>query len=235
MFPETSKHARASRVACRAASSFPASSSSIPAVSILEARHSSSSEGNHSSACLGAEGQHLTEFGPVAFCLPVVLSHLQRYLKECPGRRRASIPGEQEYHRIGQTKRRVRLQHLLWQLLYPAMQRVQYLIQVLRLNKAFDEHSSACKVQGVECDFDRFSEQPMLFVPETRLVVQRAQVVFSQATPRLVLHGLGKQRVIAIPAPGPIERNQEQVGTFQLLENALTIVPSGDCVTERPR
>src|SRR5260221_4761556 len=174
MFPETSKHARASRVACRAASSFPASSSSIPAVSILEARHSSSSAGNHSSACLAAEGQHLAEFGPVAFCPPVALSHLQRYLNKRPGRRRASIPGEQEYHRIGQTKRRVRMQHLLWQFLYPAIERVQYLTQVLRLSKAFNERGSACKVPGVKCDFDRFSEQPMLFVPESRLVVQRA-------------------------------------------------------------
>src|SRR5215471_13027060 len=52
---------------------------------------------------------------------------------------------------------------------------------------------------------------------------------------RLVLHGLGEQRVIAIPLCSVIEWNQEQVSTFQLFEHVLTVVSASDRVTERTR
>ena len=43
------------------------------------------------------------------------------------------------------------------------------------------------------------------------------QAGFAETTPGVVLHGLGKQGVITIPLPGPIERNYEQVSPLKLL------------------
>src|SRR5215472_6937974 len=51
----------------------------------------------------------------------------------------------------------------------------------------------------------------------------------------LVLHGLGEQRVIAVPLCCVIKWYQEQVSTFQLFEHVFTVVSTSDRVTERTR
>ena len=50
---------------------------------------------------LGAESQRFAKFGHVAFGLPVAFGHLKWHLNKLPGRRIASIQGEQEGACIG--------------------------------------------------------------------------------------------------------------------------------------
>ena len=109
------------------------------------------------------------------------------------------------------------------------------IINEMRLDDAFDEHGSAVKILGRERSFDCFGEQPMLFIPPTRFVVQSAQTRFAKATPSLVVHGLSKQGVIAIPLPSSIEGNQEQIDPFKLFEDDRAVVPIRDRITQGTR
>src|SRR5205807_2218431 len=73
----------------------------------------------------------------------------------------------------------------------------------------------------------------LLFVPPTGSTIPHAQCFFSQALPSLVLHGLSKERVVAIPLPRTIERIQKQIGLFHRLEHSLTFLARCHRITER--
>ena len=174
-----------------------------------------------------------SQFGRIGLGTPVLFSDLQWRLEARHGRRGAPIRGKQDCYGIHQAERRVGMEHRLGQVLEPAPQRVILILDEFRGNEAFDEIGSAWKVLGRQRGLNRFCEPSVLFIPETRPVRQRPQMFFAQAPPRLVLHGLGKERVIAIPLPGTVERDQKQVGAFQVFEEHLTVIPARHRMTER--
>src|SRR5215475_9390310 len=103
------------------------------------------------------------------------------------------------------------MEHCLGQMLEPAPQRVILILDEFRGNAAFDEIGGAWKVLGRKRGLNRFREPSMLCIPATRHVRQCTQMFFAQAPPRLVMHGFGKERVIWLPVPGEVEREEQHV------------------------
>src|SRR5690242_4404893 len=100
-------------------------------------------------------------------------------------------------------------QHNLRHLLQPMMQRMIF-IHLLRLAIFLDQDSSVCVVLSIERGIDRFYMEIMRFVPVRSVRGKRTQSLFTQATTGFGSHRFGKERMIAIPLPGAVERFEKQ-------------------------
>src|SRR5256885_1231210 len=72
----------------------------------------------------------------------------------------------------------------------------------------------------------------MLLVPHARTAMQRVSM-FRFAERKLVAQQLTEEMVVAVPLALRVERDQEEVRTFQLVEDRHRARPVGDCVAER--
>ncbi len=124
---------------------------------------------------------------------------LQRHFELGLGRRGMPVRGEQDRRRKGHADGWVGPQHRLRDLLHPAPQRV-FLHQRQRLFA--DALDQACRPGGIprrQRRLHRFGEHPLRFVPTAGFTVQRLQLGLPQALPGVMLHGLSKQGVKAVP------------------------------------
>ena len=115
--------------------------------------------------------------------------------------------------------------------LEPAEQRRQLAGLERRPGDALDEAEGALSRAGCQGVLDRLRDEP-----GSREVARCALV---HVTPLLVAQlgaqVVGEQVMVAIPAPFPVERDQEQVGAFSPLEDRLGVLAIGQLAAQLGR
>ena len=95
-----------------------------------------------------------------------------------------------------------------------------------------DDPARPVEIAGPERVVDRLVVIPPLLVPGRSTRVQPGDFC-GMGCPQPGAQDLGEQRVIAVPAPLVVERDDQEVGALQLLESRLAVAPSGDRLAER--
>ena len=89
---------------------------------------------------------------------------------------------------------------------------------------AGDQPGRPIVVTGLQGVFDRLVGPVLVFIPDTGFYVQPCDLV-GLIQGQAEVEKVPEKFVVAIPGPPFIERDQEQVGFFQRLENLLAAAP----------
>jgi hypothetical protein len=96
---------------------------------------------------------------------------------------------------------------------------------------ALDQPRGLLGIAGGQCVPHRVLDQPVLLEPRGGGLVQAGDLV-GMSLHEARLQQVGEQVVVAPPAPDVVEREQEEVGPLDLLQQRLTVHAAGDRVAQ---
>jgi hypothetical protein len=122
---------------------------------------------------------------------------------------------------------------LVGEWLHPCPQ-LQLLPRLAELRKRrLDQCRRSLDIATGECVADRLSALPVLLIPLARPVMQIWDLV-AVLLFEVGAQDIGEEAVVAVPLASVVERDYEQVGSIELLQNGLAGTVGGDGVAELP-
>jgi len=141
---------------------------------------------------------------------------------------------QQGPHRLCHQQPRPSADQLGGQPRHPAVDRRTLGTAQQRVEMPLDQPGGPDLVAGGQGMPDGVVDQPVALVPGRRGLVQPAHPL-RPGLPQAGAQQIGEQMVVTPPAALPVQRHQEQVGPFGLLEQPLAVGPGTDGVAERAR
>jgi hypothetical protein len=95
-------------------------------------------------------------------------------------------------------------------------------------------HQIGCLLERLRHDGVLHSEslKPMLSIPGTGSTMKLCLLIWGGA-PQLMEQDVGKQLVVAVPLSLLVERDEKQVGSLQVFQEFLTLLPACHSIAER--
>src|SRR5581483_3423834 len=101
------------------------------------------------------------------------------------------------------------------------------------MRKILHQASRELEIASSQSGFDGLQRLIVLPIPATGSAIEFLQVLFAQAASGLLLHSLGKKRMVAIPLARSIQRIEEEVCLVEPGKHLRAILSSGQRVTQR--